>query len=226
MRRVVVLRPEPGASDTVRKLAERGLGAIALPLFAIEPIEWRAPDPAEFDALLLTSANAVRHGAGELAKLRGLPVYAVGEATAEVAREAGLGVAQTGSVGVDALLAQIPPDLRLLHLAGEHRAEPKDARHRITVVTVYRAKALPPAPGLQQAQGNVVLIHSPRAGRRFAELADEANLDRSSITIAAISASAADAAGTGWAEVQTADPPSDDSLLALAERLCHKPEGE
>jgi uroporphyrinogen-III synthase len=225
MRRVVVLRPEPGASDTVRKLAERGIEAIALPLFAIEPIEWSAPDPAQFDAVLLTSANAVRHGGPELTKLRALPAYAVGEATAAAAREAGFKVAQTGSAGVDGLLAQMPADLRVLHIAGEHRSEPKDPRPTITAVAVYRATALPPPP-LAQAEGNVVLIHSPRAGRRFAELAGEAGLDRCTIIIAAISASAAEAAGGGWAHIEVAEQPSDESLLALAERLCHKPEGE
>jgi len=225
MRRVFVLRPQPGASETLRKLAGRGTEAVALPLFAIEPIEWRAPDPAEFDALLLTSGNAVRHGGAELAKLRALPVYGVGEATANAAREAGFIVAQTGSAGVDALLAQIPADLRLLHLAGEHRMDPSAAQQRLTTVAVYRAEALPP-PQLKQVQGNLVLIHSPRAGLRFAELADAAGLDRGTINIAAISASAAEAAGAGWAAVDVAEQPSDDSLLALAERLCHKPEGE
>jgi uroporphyrinogen-III synthase len=226
MRRAVVLRPEPGASDTVRKLAERGIEAIALPLFAIAPIEWRAPDPAQFDALLLTSANAVRHGRAELPKLRDLPVYAVGEATAKAARDTGFAVVQTGSAGVDGLLASITPELRLLHLAGEHRSEPRDARQGVTTIAVYRASALPPPRGLQQAQDNVVLIHSPRAGGRFAELADEAKLDRRGISITAISASAAEAVGPGWAKVQTAEQPSDESLLALAERLCHKAEGE
>jgi uroporphyrinogen-III synthase len=35
-----------------------------MPLFAIVPLDWTAPDPAQFDGLVLTSANAVRH-AGE-----------------------------------------------------------------------------------------------------------------------------------------------------------------
>ena len=38
MRRVLVLRPEPGASATVERARERGLDAIAAPLFEIEPI--------------------------------------------------------------------------------------------------------------------------------------------------------------------------------------------
>ena len=87
MRPVLVLRPEPGASETVERARGRGLNAIAVPLFEVRPLEWEAPEPSGFAGLLLTSANAVRHGGERLAKLRGLKVYAVGEATAEAARD-------------------------------------------------------------------------------------------------------------------------------------------
>ena len=88
MRRLLVLRPEPGASATVKRARERGLEAVAAPLFEVEPLTWQAPDVDAFDGLLLTSANAVRHGGDELLKLRGLEVYAVGEATADAAASA------------------------------------------------------------------------------------------------------------------------------------------
>ena len=93
-----------------------------MPLFQIEPITWRAPDAGQFDALLLTSANAVRVGGPGLAALRDLPVHAVGEATAAAAREAGFDVATVGYAGVERLVGALDPKLRLLHLAGEHGA--------------------------------------------------------------------------------------------------------
>ena len=43
MRRVLVLRPEPGASATVERARARGLDAFAVPLFAIEPLDWDVP---------------------------------------------------------------------------------------------------------------------------------------------------------------------------------------
>ena len=58
---------------------------------------------------LLTSANAVRCGGEQLHSLRGLKAYAVGEATAEAAREAGFDIAATGDAGVDRLLGSIEP---------------------------------------------------------------------------------------------------------------------
>jgi uroporphyrinogen-III synthase len=213
--RVLVLRPEPGASETLRKARERGLDALAIPLFEIEPVAWETPDPARFDGLLLTSANALRHGGAGLAGLKSLPVHAVGAATADAAREAGFTIAGIGSGGVAELLDSIPPDLRLLHLCGEDRAQP-DSRRTVTTLVVYRSKPVEIA-GLGEVGGGVALIHSPRAGKRFAELAS----DRGSFAIAAISRAAADAVGTGWRSVAVAPQPADDALLALAARLCN-----
>lgn len=220
MKRLLVLRPEPGASATVAKARERGLDAVAVPLFEIEPVEWNAPEAASFDGLLLTSANAVRCGGAErLEALRGLKAYAVGDATAKLARQAGFDIAATGDAGVDRLLRSIEPGLKLLHLCSEDRREPQGAKQKITAVTVYRAKPVD-APALGDTINAVVLVHSPRAGRRFAELVN----DRSSIAIAAISETAAAAAGDGWARNEVADQPSDEALLALAASLCDKPD--
>jgi|tagenome__1003787_1003787.scaffolds.fasta_scaffold20988990_7 uroporphyrinogen-III synthase len=222
MKRLLVLRPEPGATRTVERARQRGLNARALPLFEIRPVGWDVSDASKFDALLLTSSNAVRHGGAGLRQLRHLSVHAVATATADVARSAGFTIASTGDGGVDALLASLDPRLRLLHLCGEHRRMPANSAQEITSVIVYRSEETP-APDMNVAQNAVTLIHSPRAGRRFAELVDNAGLDRRAITIAAISDAAAEAAGDGWAAIEAAETPNDDALLALAERLCNKP---
>lgn len=221
MKRVLVLRPEPGASVTVERARQRGIQAVALPLFEVEPIGWGAPEASSFDGLLLTSANAVRCAGDQLKDLRGLQVYAVGPSTAEAAREAGFDIASTGEAGVDRLLASIDPELRLLHLSGEDRRPPEGAKQRITVISVYRSRARKNVD-LDSARDKVALIHSPRAGRRFAELVDASGLDRNTIAIAAISTEAAGAVGDGWAAVEAAEAPNDDALLALTERLCNK----
>jgi uroporphyrinogen-III synthase len=218
MRRVSVLRPEPGASATVDQARKRGLDAVAVPLFELEPLAWNAPDPTQFDGLLLTSANAARLGGDGLQELRTLPLYAVGEATAEAAREAGFAIAATGERGVEQLLGGIEPRLKLLHLCGVDRQPPRNAQQHITAIPVYRAIPIP-EPDLGGTKGSIALVHSPRAGRRFAELAG----DKATIAIAAISPAAAEGAGSGWQCVEVAEVPSDDALLALAARLCNKP---
>jgi uroporphyrinogen-III synthase len=218
MKRLLVLRPQPGAQATLARARQMGFEAFAIPLFEFERIEWRAPDPSDFDGLLLTSARSALPS-DELAKLGHLPVYAVGEATAAAARKAGLLVVATGVAGVDELLRSIDPDTRLLHLSGEDRREPQSAAQPITAISVYRAKPIehPDAGSLSEA---VALVHSPRAGQRLGELVK----DRSTIAIAAISTAAAEAAGSGWEVVEAALEPTDDALLVLAARLCNKPQ--
>ncbi|SOB80382.1 uroporphyrinogen-III synthase [Sphingomonas guangdongensis] len=197
-----VLRPEPGNAATAARIAGLGHRTLRLPLFAVTPVAWEAPDPGDFDALLLTSANAVRHGGDQLAGLRALPVIAVGAATARAARDAGLTVTQIGEAGVAAL--RLPP--RVLHLAGrEHHAVP-EADTRI----VYDSVAL--SPDLSGLSDGVALVHSPRAGARLAKLVAE----RRGIAVAAISPAAAAAAGSGWRAIAVADRPDDVATIAAA----------
>lgn len=222
MRRLVIVRPEPGANASVERAALMGIDAFAMPLFEVKPIAWAAPNPADFDALLLTSAYAVRQGGEGLLRLRGLPAYAVGEATAAAARDAGFEVAGCGTSGVERLLGSIPTEVRLLHLCGEHRMAMR-SKQAITALPVYRSVELPIPDDLGQIEGQTVAVHSPRAGQRLAELVDRAGIDRAKIRIAAISEAAALAMGGGWAMREAAGTPTEAALLALAARLCDNP---
>lgn len=218
MRRLFVFRPEPASRQTMRLAEDLGLDAVSLPLFDLEAMDWTAPDAADFDGILLTSANTVRMAGEELNRFRGLPVHAVGEGTAVAAEVAGLGVATIGKGGVDRLLGSIDPNARLLHLCGEDRREPSVAGRSITAVAVYRAKEKPEISGLEALQGQVAVLHSPRAARRLAGLVTPAA--RATVRIAAISEATTEAAGDGWQDVRTAISPNDTELLALAARLC------
>lgn len=208
----LVLRPEPGNAATTARLTANGMTVRSCPLFAVEPVTWTPPDPVGFDSLLLTSANAVRHAGPALRALAGLPVLAVGTATAAAAERAGLSVALTGTTHAAALLAQARARgwRRSLHLAGEDRHDLPD----VSTITVYRSAALSIAPAEVAAWvDHVALLHSPRAARRFADLAD-ATSTRASIAVAALSPAVADAAGSGWREAVTAEHPRDDLLVA------------
>ena len=111
--------------------------------------------------------------------------------------------------------------MKLLHICGEHRRAPADPLQAITPITVYRSRERP-SPEIGDAEGAVVLVHSPRAATVFRKMFDAASFDCTSVAIAAISPAAAEAAGSGWESVDVAERPSDDALLALAERLCNK----
>ena len=211
-RPLAVLRPEPGASATAARIEALGARAIRLPLFAVHALAWEAPDPAGFDALLLTSANAVRLGGAELQRLKDLPVLAIGTATAAEAERAGLEIARIGRNDAAALLDQAQGYTRMLHLAGRERT--LEAGGPIAqVIPVYATEPL--AVDAARLEGSVALIHSTRAGARLAEIARA----RDRIAVAAISAKALAAAGDGWAGRAAATEPSDTALIAAALRL-------
>ena len=78
----------------------------------------------------------------------------------------------------------------------------------------------PPMRDAALTGGALVLLHSPRAARLFAELVDGAELARDAVRIAAISPAALAAAGPGWRLAAAAARPRDDALLELAAKLC------
>lgn len=217
-RPIAVLRPEPGNGVTAVAIEARGRIAIRLPLFEVRPLAWQMPDPARFDALVITSANAVRHGGAGLAALLHLPVYAVGNATAQVARRAGFSIASVGNGGAAELVAAATASgvRRALHIGGRERTlEPGGAIAEI--IAVYASEVLPiDRDAARRLHGSVALIQSARAGRRLAGLAEEHGLGRAEIALAAVSAVAAAAAGGGWRQIAVAAEPSSEALIDLA----------
>ncbi len=216
MKPVVVLRPEPGNTRTADALRARGLEARQVPLFAVVPVYWTPPNPTGFDGLLLTSANAVRHGGAALDLFKRLPVVAVGAATAAAASKAGFAVAVTGGEDARAVVAEARDRgfARLLHLAGRERAPTEDG---VEAVTVYASEAVPVTADVARSfEDTLVLVHSARAATRLAELVDGAGTDRSRIALVAISRAVGDAAGTGWADIAIAPEPSDSAVVAAA----------
>ncbi|MDP9086717.1 MAG: uroporphyrinogen-III synthase [Pseudomonadota bacterium] len=217
MRPLILLRPEPGASDSATQATALGMKVIREPLFELVQVAWRVPELDQFDGLLLTSANAMLFGGPKLELLRKLPVRAVGAATAEAASAAGFSVASIGGAGVDVLLAGLPRGISLLHLSGADRRPPQAHGAHLVPLTVYRATALEPGEGFHEMiKGAVVAIHSRRAGERLAKLVEE----RAATALVAISADATAGTGAGWEQIAVAERPSDAALLATAAALC------
>lgn len=217
-RAVAVLRPEPGNAVTVARVEAAGLTAISLPLFAVQSLGWTAPNPTDFDALILTSANAPRLAGPSLDVFAHLPIFAVGPATAAAARERGLTVAETGDGdGADLTATMtIRGFSRALLLTGREHAL-HDGGIIARSIAVYAADPIAVDTRVVDALADsVALLHSIRAARRFAEIIGAAH---ESIRIAAISDAVAEAAGPGWAHVAAASQPRDDALVALARRL-------
>jgi uroporphyrinogen-III synthase len=213
-RTVVVVRPAPGDAATASRLRALGVPVRQLPFFATASVPWSAPDPAAFDALLLTSANAIRHGGVALEAVKAMPVVAVGAATAAAAVAAGLTVAQVGKAdAADAVaLAHEAGFARLLHLAGRDRAPTGDG---VTALTVYASDPVPVGDAeIRALAGCIVLLHSARAAHMLA--ARVFDTERAGIAIVALSPAVAEAAGAGWDSVDIAATPSDDALVERA----------
>ncbi|WP_294320985.1 uroporphyrinogen-III synthase [uncultured Sphingomonas sp.] len=211
-RPLAVLRPEPGNAATAQAIEALGRTAIRLPLFAIEPLAWDGPPATDHDALILTSANAVRQAGAALQAYAALPVHAVGAATAAAARAAGLRVVATGDSDGRALLdaAERAGVRRALLLTARDRAI---ADHTVlsAIRAVYASEVI---EGVDTAllDGSVALVHSRRAARRLAMLV----ADPATIAVAAIAPAVADALGSGWRAVAVADRPDDTATIAAA----------
>lgn len=215
--KLLIIRPQPGAEATADRVCAAGHEPLLMPLFAAEPLDWEIPGEIEYDGLLITSANAIRHAGDKRKALEHLPVFAVGQNSADVARSFGFQIEYTGIDGVDQLLADIEAR-NLLWLAGEDRTEfQKPDDMQICCRIVYRSAALPIPQYFSEKvlSADHVLLHSARAARHFADLVSQQAIKKDAISIAALSEKIALAAGSGWAKVFVASMPSDDALLSL-----------
>ena len=101
--RLLVTRPEPDAERTAAGLRTRGHIVLVAPLLRIETVENAEIGPGPFAAILVTSANAapaiVTHR--RFAQLRALPVFAVGDRSAQAMRALGFAdvTSANGEVG-------------------------------------------------------------------------------------------------------------------------------
>ena len=220
---VLVTRGEPGNAATMARAKAAGLDAHAMPLFAAVPIDWRAPDPADHDVLLLTSAQAVRLAGPELAKLALLPVQAVGAATAAAAQKAGLHVVVTGERDgqalIDAMTSSQKP--RILWLCGRDRSDLDAKSAQLVPLPCYAVDPADPPPewGGLISKPAILLAHSARGARRIAALTEGRRAARS---LVAISPKVAATAGDGWAAVTVTVQPDDAAMVTAAVDLCKK----
>ena len=223
--RVLIVRPEPGASETAARAGAIGLDAIPAPIFKVAPLDWEAPGADGFEAVLLTSANAARWAGPKLLRFTHLPCYAVGEATAAAAARVGFSDVRTGPSDGAAVTALMGSNgvRTAFHPCGRDHIGFDARGMRTQRRMVYQSDPLPALPEEASAalkEGALVLIHSPRTGAEFARLVEVAGAAKEQIALAAISQAAANAAGPGWKAKAVALHPRDHALLELAVKLC------
>jgi uroporphyrinogen-III synthase len=236
---ILVTRPRPEGEATARVLRARGFAVVLAPMLRFEPVAYHDDHDARFGAVIVTSANALRAIETRLAgsPLLKLPLFAVGEHTAEAARAAGF--AQVVSANSDAaglrecILASVKAKLLkktspLLYLAGADLARdlPGELGQRgLTVVTqtTYRMVAVAHLPeearkAFAADEIEAVLHYSRRSARAFIEAVREAGVEISALSLPqyCLSAGIADVlrdAGAG--RVVVAATPDEGALFAV-----------
>jgi uroporphyrinogen-III synthase len=239
---VLVTRPEPDNEATAAALRARGFEVLLAPMLRFEALAFQDDADAHYHAVVVTSANALRgferHPSGR--RLLKLPLFAVGEHTANAARRVGFGnvIAAQGDVAGlrEAVLAsvkakQLKKAGTLLYLAGADLARDLagDLGERgFTVVThtTYRmipVAELPPAAceGFASSRIAAVLHYSRRSARAFLQAAQSGGVEISALAIPQCCISDAVASvvrDAGATQVLTASRPDENALLEALKR--------
>lgn len=225
---VLIIRTEPGASHTAQKVAGLGFEPVVLP--AARPM----PTNAKFDhknvqAILVTSSNAPR-----LTKFCpeafAIPVYAVGDATANAAREIGFEDVISAGGDASALAVLVADRLKkengaLLHLRGTEVAGDVtgflnscgfETRAQIVYETVDCAEFKEKLPEILAQNSGFVLFHSPKGAQRFAAVARDAKLENwCALGISEAAITPISTEKWQWAEIMFAQEPNEESMLEL-----------
>ncbi|MSP68246.1 MAG: uroporphyrinogen-III synthase [Alphaproteobacteria bacterium] len=236
MATVLVTRPSEEAAALAAALTARGHGVLNAPLLEIRPRPGVRLDLGGVQALLATSANGVRALAAATER-RDLALFAVGPATATVARAHGFLRVFTAGGDVGGLAALVRATLdpaagALLHAAGSAQAGDLAGDLGAAGFTVRRAvlydavavTVLPAAVPEWLAAGRIdaVLLFSPRSARTFVSLIGRAGIAAILSRVNALclsSAVAAEARDLPWRRVLVADGPEQPALLDLLDRM-------
>ena len=187
--RIAITRPEEDAGPLEAKLAALGHSAIAVPLLAIVPRRGAAIEALPYQAVAVTSANAVR-ALGNRGELRSLRMLTVGPQSLTAAQAAGFSGAEAHGGDVHGLARHIcrtlkPGDGPILYLSGAETtgdlqgqllAAGFDCR-RVVLYDAVPAASLGAANAMLRKGGlDAVLLYSPRSARIWCGLVAKAGL--------------------------------------------------
>lgn len=227
---VLITRPREDAAALAIALQQSDIQSTTEPLLDIVYLDGPLSDLSDIQGLLITSANGVR-AFSRLSSRRDLVIWAVGDASARMARELGFADVQSASGDVDALAALVgaeasPSAGALLHVAGTRLAGDlagllENAGFSYRRCVLYEAETAAALSDRAQAllgggRLDGVLLYSPRTAMIFGRLAENAGLLGALQTMTAFCLSPAVAdkiGGLGWKQVVIAPSPDETSLI-------------
>jgi uroporphyrinogen-III synthase len=235
--RLIVTRPEPDADRTARALIRLGHTVILSPMLDIVTDRAVKIPTRSYQAVLVTSANAVRALAERPVRpvTVEVPLLAVGDQTALEAKRAGFSAARSAGGALDDLAALVGMEFKpaagpLLYVAGEEQAGDlagKLAGQGFAVETVILYRAEPRARVANVAEdalkaGTVdgVLFYSRRSAAAFALALRAGNLAPlgENVICFCISAATAEAvAKVATGKTLIAEKPDQLALFAIIE---------
>ena len=233
--RIVLTRPQADSERTATTLRARGHDVLIAPLLQVELVT--TDFSGGWGGIIITSANAPGAIAGHPAreKLTKLPLYAVGQRSADAARAAGFSNVTSAGGDVSDLVRVIATRRAdaaapLLYLAGEDRAADLVAELvangiAAEMAVVYRAVSAPFPPALTAAlkagEVDAVLHFSRRSADSYLTGAAKTGVAEQALAVRHLCLSAPVAepfvkAGAG--NVAIAKRPDEATLLALLEQ--------
>lgn len=234
---ILVTRPQPDNARTTAALRDRGYDVLPAPMLRFEKVLFSLDAEAGFGAVIVTSANALRGLADQPAATRlfRLPVFAVGDRTAQAAQDAGFrDVISAGGDAHDlrALLTGRAQAVKpLLYLAGadlsrDLAAELGTRGFEVVTHTTYRMAPVTDLPddviaAFAAGQIEAVLHYSRRSARAFFTAAGLAGVEISALAIPHLGLSGAVAKiahDAGATKVMAAATPDEDALFAALAR--------
>lgn len=200
---VLVTRPQPDNEATASALRAKGLKVLLAPMLRFEPIAFQDDADARYGGIIVTSANAIRAIEAHLAdRLLKLPLFAVGERTADAARRAGFRDVIVAEGDAAALRDLIVAGVRaktlkkastLLYLAGADLAgdlagELGERGFSIATHTTYRMIPVTNLPqdacdAFAANRIEAVLHYSRRSARAFLDAVQAAGVEISALAI-------------------------------------------
>ena len=236
---VLVTRPSPDSETTAAALRAKGHEVVLAPMLRFEPVACSGLD-ADYGAVIVTSANALRAVEGQLGgDLLKRPVFAVGEATATAARNTGFGKVTAANSDAAALRDLVLAGVKkrhfrksdaLLYLAGadlsrdlatEFGADGLD----VVTVTTYRMAALSHLPravcdAFAANTIQAVLHYSQRSARAFLDASRAEGVEISALAVphCCLSQNIAAILHEAGAQVFSAASPDEKALFAALER--------
>lgn len=234
---ILITRPLEDGKKDAGILEREGFDVLLEPMLEIVPLEFSSPDLSNYQAMVVTSANALRVFCDQVEQ-RDIKLYVVGQNTADEADDLGFTdvVSADGTAQdlVDLIVVRADKGAAsLLHICGEDVSFPLaqallDQGISVEGLPVYKAQKVDglSSEGIAQLKDgaiDVVVFYSKRTAENFMRMVDENEFSEALEGIKALCISSGVLECVRlypWANTYVAPTPNREGMLALIKGIC------